>query len=104
VPNDFNDDDFRTNISTATPPLCNTPEETPRQKVPPSPGATMAPSISSVSAKLPMEPNVDFELDVKVGIDSGKCVLHPKEPKPDGDPESRRFVTFYFLIICSIYL
>ncbi|KAJ0182155.1 hypothetical protein K1T71_002877 [Dendrolimus kikuchii] len=26
------------------------------------------------------EPNIDFELDVKVHINSGKCVLHTKEP------------------------
>lgn len=27
----------------------------------------------------PHEPNIDFELDVKVLINSGKCVLHTKE-------------------------
>lgn len=27
----------------------------------------------------PLEPNIDFELDVKVLINSGKCVLHTKE-------------------------
>lgn len=26
------------------------------------------------------EPNIDFELDVKVLINSGKCVLHTKDP------------------------
>lgn len=25
------------------------------------------------------EPNIDFELDVKVFINSGKCVLHTKD-------------------------
>lgn len=33
------------------------------------------------SAK-PQEPNVDLELDVKVFINSGKCVLHTKEQQP----------------------
>ncbi|XP_034943286.1 transmembrane protein KIAA1109 homolog isoform X1 [Chelonus insularis] len=28
----------------------------------------------------PQEPNIDFELDVKVLINSGKCVLHTKDP------------------------
>ena len=41
---------------------------------------------SSVSYKA-QEPNVDLELDVKVFINSGKCVLHTK-PKDD-DPENR---------------
>jgi hypothetical protein len=27
----------------------------------------------------PQEPNIDFELDVKVFINSGKCVLHTKD-------------------------
>ncbi|XP_063358209.1 bridge-like lipid transfer protein family member 1 [Cydia amplana] len=31
------------------------------------------------------EPNIDFELDVKVHINSGKCVLHTKEPSKDDD-------------------
>jgi hypothetical protein len=26
------------------------------------------------------EPNIDLELDVKVFINSGKCVLHTKDP------------------------
>lgn len=29
------------------------------------------------------EQNIDFELDVKVFIDSGKCVLYPKEAKEE---------------------
>jgi hypothetical protein len=41
---------------------------------------------SSISHKA-LEPNVDLELDVKVFINSGKCVLHTK-PKED-DVESR---------------
>ncbi|KAL8597089.1 hypothetical protein ACOMHN_008162 [Nucella lapillus] len=30
-----------------------------------------------------MEPNIDFELDVKVFIDNGKCILYPKEAKEE---------------------
>lgn len=29
------------------------------------------------------EPNIDLELDVKVFINSGKCVLHTKDPVRD---------------------
>lgn len=35
-------------------------------------------NASGVSQK-PQEPNVDLELDVKVFINSGKCVLHTKD-------------------------
>ncbi len=28
-----------------------------------------------------VEPNVDFELDIKVTVSSGQCVLHPKESR-----------------------
>lgn len=41
------------------------------------------PSIGSGGSKTTMEPNIDFELDIKVFIDSGKCVLHPKDSKED---------------------
>lgn len=41
------------------------------------------PSIGSGGSKSVIEPNIDFELDVKVFIDSGKCELHPKETKDD---------------------
>jgi protein associated with RNAse G/E len=41
------------------------------------------PSIGSGGSKSSTEPNIDFELDVKVFIDSGKCVLHPKDYKED---------------------
>ncbi|XP_076446239.1 bridge-like lipid transfer protein family member 1 isoform X6 [Babylonia areolata] len=30
-----------------------------------------------------LEPNIDFELDVKVFIDNGKCILYPKEAKEE---------------------
>lgn len=39
-------------------------------------------SQSTVSQK-PQEPNIDLELDVKVFINSGKCVLHTKDPVRD---------------------
>ena len=32
------------------------------------------------TSQKPQEPNIDFELDVKVLINSGKCVLHTKDP------------------------
>ncbi|XP_014476117.1 PREDICTED: uncharacterized protein KIAA1109 isoform X1 [Dinoponera quadriceps] len=39
--------------------------------------STSSPYITSQKAQ---EPNIDFELDVKVLINSGKCVLHTKDP------------------------
>ncbi|PSN42909.1 Uncharacterized protein C0J52_12033, partial [Blattella germanica] len=33
----------------------------------------------------PQEPNIDFELDVKVFINSGKCVLHTKDPAKEDE-------------------
>lgn len=36
-------------------------------------------SSSQIPQQKPHEPNIDFELDVKVLINSGKCVLHTKE-------------------------
>lgn len=41
--------------------------------------STSSPYISSTPQKT-QEPNIDFELDVKVLINSGKCVLHTKDP------------------------
>lgn len=46
------------------------------------------PSIGSGGSKSIIEPNVDFELDIKVFIDSGKCVLHPK----DKDEDNKRYL------------
>lgn len=38
------------------------------------------PNISqSATSQKPQEPNIDLELDVKVLINSGKCVLHTKD-------------------------
>jgi len=46
------------------------------------------------------EPNIDFELDVKVFINSGKCVLHTKDSFKD--EEMRMYVyTFSFFCINS---
>lgn len=36
------------------------------------------------------EPNIDLELDVKVHINSGKCVLHTEEPPRDEEPRGGR--------------
>ncbi|KAK7904615.1 hypothetical protein WMY93_017222 [Mugilogobius chulae] len=36
------------------------------------------------------ERNIDFELDVRVEIDSGKCVLHPTTPQPEHEDVSLR--------------
>ncbi|XP_056013431.1 bridge-like lipid transfer protein family member 1 isoform X4 [Ostrea edulis] len=48
---------------------------------------TLTPSLgsggSSSRSMAAPEPNIDFELDVKVFIDNGKCVLHPKEAKEE---------------------
>ena len=38
-------------------------------------------NIKNVSTMQQVEPNVDFELDIKVAVSSGQCVLHPKESK-----------------------
>lgn len=38
---------------------------------------------SQSSQQKPIEPNIDFELDVKVVVNSGKCVLHTKENSDD---------------------
>lgn len=37
------------------------------------------PLFLSGATQKPQEPNIDFELDVKVFINSGKCVLHTKD-------------------------
>lgn len=44
-----------------------------------TPGPSQA-NESKQSKSKTAEPNIDFELDVKVHINSGKCVLHTKEP------------------------
>ncbi|XP_045512611.1 transmembrane protein KIAA1109 homolog isoform X1 [Pieris brassicae] len=53
-----------------------------------SEGATQ--SESKPSKAKTAEPNIDFELDVKVHINSGKCVLHTKEPTKEDDLKSGR--------------
>lgn len=44
------------------------------------------------------EPNIDFELDVKVFINSGKCVLHTKESATSEEIRSRliNFFKYFF--------
>lgn len=37
------------------------------------------------SSSKPQEPNIDFKLDVKVFINSGKCVLHTKDPAKEDE-------------------
>ena len=46
--------------------------------------------VGGSTSKAQQEPSVDFELDIKVDIDSGKCVLHPKDPKPEAEDATRR--------------
>lgn len=42
------------------------------------------------------ERNIDFELDVRVEIDSGKCVLHPSTQQPEHEDVSfRRWRTLF---------
>jgi len=71
----------------------NEVEESRSEKVPSpsvfSHGGSGTGTSSNVS-KTQQEPSVDFELDIKVDIDSGKCVLHPKEPKPDAEDTTKR--------------
>lgn len=38
----------------------------------------------------PNERNIDFELDVRVEIDSGKCVLHPSTQLPEHEDIAMR--------------
>ncbi|XP_039287951.1 LOW QUALITY PROTEIN: transmembrane protein KIAA1109 [Nilaparvata lugens] len=43
-------------------------------------GGGVSPSCNPTTSQMkPHEPNIDFELDVKVLINSGKCVLHTKD-------------------------
>ena len=51
-----------------------------------------SPSIASFGSQktASIEPSVDFELDIKVDIEGGKCVLHPKEPKTEGETEQKK--------------
>lgn len=51
------------------------------------PGASSPMSPYMTAMQKPQEPNIDFELDVKVLINSGKCVLHTKEASGTRDDE-----------------
>lgn len=56
---------------------CDTvPTSSPAGAQPPT---TLHPNIGGQTQTKSQEPNIDFELDVKVLINSGKCVLHTKE-------------------------
>ncbi len=35
------------------------------------------------------EPSIDFELDIKVKVNSGQFLLHAKETKTEGDVDSK---------------
>ncbi|KAG8228088.1 hypothetical protein J437_LFUL000087, partial [Ladona fulva] len=48
-----------------------------------SPGVTPVGGSTSPFTQKTQEPNIDFELDVKVLINSGKCVLHTKDPSKE---------------------
>ncbi|RVE46725.1 hypothetical protein evm_008645 [Chilo suppressalis] len=50
-----------------------------------SAGADAQNSEGKQSKPKTAEPSIDFELDVKVHINSGKCVLHTKEPSKEDD-------------------
>jgi len=52
----------------------------------------LSPSQGSGSSQKTPEPNVDFELDIKVEVDSGMCVLHPKESRQEGEADKLRCV------------
>lgn len=61
------------------------------------------------SLKLPpSEPNIDFELDVKVFFNSGKCVLHTKDFSKEEEFLKRYFYDilmlffFFMLFDCSV--
>ncbi|CAH0602822.1 unnamed protein product [Chrysodeixis includens] len=49
------------------------------------PQSEMPSAENKTSKTKTSEPNIDFELDVKVYINSGKCVLHTKEPSKEDE-------------------
>jgi hypothetical protein len=48
-------------------------------------GGGISPVSGTSVFQKPQEPNIDFELDVKVFINSGKCVLHTKDPAKEDE-------------------
>lgn len=52
-------------------------------------GASSPMSPYMTAMQKPQEPNIDFELDVKVLINSGKCVLHTKDASVVKDDEMK---------------
>lgn len=43
------------------------------------PSSSETKNLDTSKVQKQQEPNIDFELDVKVLINSGKCVLHTKD-------------------------
>lgn len=50
------------------------------------------------------ERNIDFELDVRVEIDSGKCVLHPTTQQPEHEDISFRRYDEKHLLFWKVFL
>ncbi|XP_019647160.1 PREDICTED: uncharacterized protein KIAA1109-like [Branchiostoma belcheri] len=65
-----------TSLDRGTPPRSN---QSPPRSQSPQQGKSLTPQPSVV------EQNIEFELDVKVEIDSGKCVLHPQSSNLEDD-------------------
>ncbi|XP_035682681.1 transmembrane protein KIAA1109-like [Branchiostoma floridae] len=65
-----------TSLDRGTPPRSN---QSPPRSQSPQQGKSLTPQPSVV------EQNIEFELDVKVEIDSGKCVLHPQSSNVEDD-------------------
>lgn len=58
---------------------------------------------SITSSKKNQDPNIDFELDVKVLIKSGKCVLHTKDSMKDEEAKMYYFITFVIYLKFLLY-
>jgi len=58
------------------------------------------PLFVSGATQKPQEPNIDFELDVKVFINSGKCVLHTKDSVKE---DEIKLLVFCFVYIFKIF-
>nr|XP_027205737.1 transmembrane protein KIAA1109-like [Dermatophagoides pteronyssinus] len=52
---------------------------------------TIQTSMMNPMMMVVVEPRIDFELDVKIFFNSGKCVLHTKEQRNDLDSNSRNY-------------
>jgi hypothetical protein len=69
-------------MSTSTDTCCSVPLLDAYQK---EQGGSTSPASYTAVFQKPQEPNIDFELDVKVFINSGKCVLHTKDPAKEDE-------------------